>query len=412
MTRRGIVQQMGGVIAVRSLQGKGTEVEICLPVEEPDHSHGIPSPENGVGKPLVPNATIQALRELATKTTIALQRPPNLPRDPLNGQNMILDRVEGYISNWYGLSVVAFTDWSNIPTADAVVALEAYEPSIPSALPRSANRSMPLLLLNANIMSKGRRQYPAEIAVGHVSRPVGPFSLARHLLSVIQTRTIKLISDPLQSIPLFGNTSGNRLLGEKLKDLSLISDPRQPVAQEPESELVTTLSLVDVRSTDAILSSKDANKHAKSKSGLHILAVDDNEINLQLLRRFLSKRKHDLIDLARDGFEAVAAVEKATDPYDVIFMDISMPGMDGFQATRKIRQYESERTSYEKDNKSGPNQGFRRDSRSYIVALTGLGASRDREEATKCGFDDYLTKPIPFQKVGKLLEELSSKEIP
>ncbi len=412
MIRWAIVQQMGGVIAVRSLQGKGTEVDICLPVEEPDHSHGNQTPENSVGKPLVPDATIQALREVASTTTIALQRPPNLPRDPLNGKNMILDRVEGYLSNWYGLTVVTFDDWSNVPTADAVIALEAYEPTIPSALPRSGNRFMPLLLLNGNLMSKGRKQYPTEITVEHVSRPVGPFSLARHLLSIIQTCTVKLVSDPLQSVPLISNASKNQLLGERLKDLSSISDPRQPAAQEPESGLVKTPSLVDVCSTDAIISSKDANKHSKSKSGLHILAVDDNEINLQLLRRFLSKRKDDLIDLARDGLEAVAAVETAIDPYEVIFMDISMPGMDGFQATRKIRQYENERTTHEKDNKTGPDQGMRKDSRSYIVALTGLGASRDREEATKCGFDDYLTKPIPFQKVGKLLEELSSKEIP
>lgn len=79
-----------------------------------------------------------------------------------------------------------------------------------------------------------------------------------------------------------------------------------------------------------------------------------------------------------------------------------MPGMDGFEATRKIRQYENDRAADEKEE-------MRKDTRSYIVALTGLGASRDREEATKCGFDEYMTKPIPFQKVGKLLKERSSK---
>ncbi|KFY20149.1 hypothetical protein V491_03948 [Pseudogymnoascus sp. VKM F-3775] len=127
---------------------------------------------------------------------------------------------------------------------------------------------------------------------------------------------------------------------------------------------------------------------------LHILAVDDNALNLLLLTRYLSKRPDDTVVSARDGLEAVAAVHAAADPFDIVFMDISMPGMDGFAATRAIREFEAGR----------PDHGG---SRARIVALTGLASKRDREEAERCGFDDFLTKPVSFKLIGRLLEGMS-----
>lgn len=392
-----IVQQLGGIMAVHSLQGKGTEVEICLPVEEADHWHGTHTPEPSLENPQDADSTLNALRELATKNTIALLRP-----DSPRGQDMILDRVEHYLSNWYGFSVSKFTDWAIVPKAEVVIALEAYEPSTTLALPRLGNQYIPTLLLNGTLASKDRKRYPAEMAVGHVTRPVGPYKLARHLLSIIQTHTVTVIQDPTEFLPFGGNENYNHRPKKQPTDLPVIPGPQQPAAKGPEGDLVQRFNLMNVRNSDATSSTEKTAQEPKPKGGLRILAVDDNEINLQLLQRFLSKRKDDIVDGARDGFEAVAAVHKAAKPYDVVFMDISMPGMDGFEATRKIRQYETgQAAKREADNEPHP--------RSYIVALTGLGASRDREEATRCGFDDYLTKPIPFQKVGQLLKERKSK---
>ncbi len=315
---------------------------------------------------------------------------------------MILDRVEKYLSDWYGFTVSEFSDWSVVPRADVVIALEAHKPSTTSALLRSGDQYIPLLLLNGTLASKDRKLYPADMAVWHVTRPVGPYKLARHLLSIIDPSTSTNELDPPQSFPSVVNVNDDQQPKEQHKELPLSSDPQQPTTREPEGELAQKFKSMKVRNEDTTSAPNDATRGQKAKGGLRILAVDDNEINLQLLQRFLSKRKDDSVDTARDGLEAVAAVCKAGNLYDVVFMDISMPGMDGFEATRKIRQYESEQAAIiNADEKPRP--------RSYIVALTGLGASRDREEATKCGFDDYLTKPIPFQKVGKLLKEQSSK---
>ena len=293
-----------------------------------------------------------------------------------------------------------------------MIALEAYEPSTTSALPRVGNQYVPTLLLNGTLTSKSHKSYPADMDVGHVTRPVGPYKLARFLLSVIRSQAITRIQKPVKPVPQAGSTHSNRLLKEQSTDLPIILDLVEPAGKQCEGKLVQRLGSMDIRNAVATLSPNEAIQEPRSTGGLPILAVDDNEISLQLLQRFLSKRKIDTVDSARDGFEAVAAVQKALRPYDVVFLNIFMPGMDGFEATRRIRQYENERVIVGKDsNGPQPTQDLRNNTRSYVVALTGLGAGRDREEATKCGFDDSMTKPIPFQKVGKLLKELNSRAI-
>jgi CheY-like chemotaxis protein len=121
----------------------------------------------------------------------------------------------------------------------------------------------------------------------------------------------------------------------------------------------------------------------------HVLLVDDNKINLKLLETYLrTKRKYTNIAKAEDGEQAVKAVESAEEPFDVIFMDISMPVMNGFEATRAIREFE--------DTK-GTDPG------SMIIALTGLASGKDQTEVFDSGCDIYMTKPVSFKEVGKLL---------
>ena len=168
--------------------------------------------------------------------------------------------------------------------------------------------------------------------------------------------------------------------------------------------------------------------------------MDDNSLNLQLLYRYLLKRKSDRIVTARNGLEAVdavqnlgsktpAGIEAAATGFDVIFMDISMPEMDGFEATRLIRAFERsvgrqtpfERSPIVEAEKAGDEKEMSSNSgefgserkvqvkreRAYVVALTGLASRRDRDEADESGFDDFWTKPISFGKIGELLDRLS-----
>ena len=118
--------------------------------------------------------------------------------------------------------------------------------------------------------------------------------------------------------------------------------------------------------------------------------VDDNRINLNLMMTFLKKRQ--LIELhgAENGKVAVDAVERLQNGYDIIFMDMSMPVMNGFEATRAIRPLERD--------SDGRNPAI-------IIALTGLSSSRDESDALASGVDLFLTKPVSFREVSRLLGE-------
>lgn len=125
-----------------------------------------------------------------------------------------------------------------------------------------------------------------------------------------------------------------------------------------------------------------------TRKKLHVLIVDDNSVNLKILTAYMSKL-HCTYETATNGLEAVQAFGEAAQPFDYIFMDISMPIMNGFEATRKIRAEER-----------GRPEGT---ARTVIVALTGLGSSSSQKEAFTSGIDLYLIKPVPLKKLRELV---------
>ncbi|KAI9838064.1 MAG: hypothetical protein M1819_006219 [Sarea resinae] len=147
------------------------------------------------------------------------------------------------------------------------------------------------------------------------------------------------------------------------------------------------------------------------KRSPRILLVDDNKINLRLLETFMKKRKYEAVDKAEDGQCAVEAVRRNSEGYDVIFMDISMPVLNGFEATRQIRQMEVEARfridpvpTYSAEDGSPLAEDRPKRSPALIIALTGLASSRDQSEALLSGVDLFMTKPVSFREVGRLLD--------
>jgi signal transduction histidine kinase/ActR/RegA family two-component response regulator len=125
---------------------------------------------------------------------------------------------------------------------------------------------------------------------------------------------------------------------------------------------------------------------------LHILLVDDNAINLKLLIALMDKLPY-TFETATDGLQAVQLHQLSMKPgnrlFDIIFMDISMPVMNGFEATRQIRKDEE---------KAGLQP-------SQIIALTGLGSEAAQIEASAAGFDMYLKKPVKLKEIRAILNE-------
>jgi signal transduction histidine kinase/CheY-like chemotaxis protein len=116
---------------------------------------------------------------------------------------------------------------------------------------------------------------------------------------------------------------------------------------------------------------------------LRILLAEDNAVNQRLARFLLEKKGHTVITAA-DGREALAVLEKET--VDLILMDVQMPGMDGVEATRVIRERET----------AG---GYHLP----IVALTAHAMSGDRDYCLAAGMDDYLAKPIRAEELHRVL---------
>jgi CheY-like chemotaxis protein len=117
---------------------------------------------------------------------------------------------------------------------------------------------------------------------------------------------------------------------------------------------------------------------------LRVLLVEDNAVNQKVATRLLEKRGHQ-VAVTSNGREALAALEK--DTYDVVLMDMQMPEMDGFEATRTIRAMEKGTALHQQ-----------------IVALTAHALTTDRERCMEAGTDDYLTKPIRPRELDELLD--------
>ncbi len=117
---------------------------------------------------------------------------------------------------------------------------------------------------------------------------------------------------------------------------------------------------------------------------MKILLVEDNEMNRDMLSRRLVRKGFE-VSIAVDGLEGV---EKAhSELPDIILMDMSLPELDGWEATRRLKSAE--------DTKSIP-----------ILGLSAHAMAGDREKAMQAGCNDYDTKPVEFKRLMGKIEEL------
>jgi len=125
---------------------------------------------------------------------------------------------------------------------------------------------------------------------------------------------------------------------------------------------------------------------AAAGCSLRLLLAEDNRINQLVARKILQKGGH-TCEVVADGAQAIEAVQQGG--FDLVLMDCQMPVLDGFEATRAIREWE---------RKTGS-------TRIHIIALTANAMKGDRERCLEAGMDDYLSKPVNPET---LLEKLSA----
>ena len=161
---------------------------------------------------------------------------------------------------------------------------------------------------------------------------------------------------------------------------------------EIESEVgvgtqITVMLPFEIAEEKAVLQQKDTEKTA-DLNGMQILLVEDNDLNQEIAQYLLEEAGARVI-VAQNGAEAEKCFRDLPEgSVDAILMDIMMPVMNGYEATREIR------ASGRKDAKTIP-----------IIAMTANAFEEDRKESIEAGMNEHLTKPLDSEKLMKILEK-------
>ncbi|KAK5165373.1 uncharacterized protein LTR77_008902 [Saxophila tyrrhenica] len=415
-----IVDSLGGSIEVKSQQGIGTEITVRVSLT-PAHATPIAAPDEEV----------MAVAEQTKGMNMVILDPFSSKSEmSLSGRiSRLEETLRAVCASWFDMKV---SRSSAIDSSDADFYIFAEPPPVEKlianhherALKPRPHRNVPVIIICLNAeeaVQVSRHQGQALHELGcHtevISQPCGPRKLAKVLKYCLQKKQeaeedsyeatpqdekaddsaehppgrlpeSQPSNDNDTQAPARTNESARAPLPHRYKSLtkSLSSavafpsptplDPTTPGMESGPSETVQS---------DGVISDDS-----------HVLLVDDNSINLQLLVMFMKKLQFSYTE-AENGQEALDHFREACLPgphspapgrrFDVILMDISMPVMDGMEATKRIREFEA-------DN------GLEK---TLIIALTGLASAQAQEQAMAAGIDVFLPKPVKFAELRKLL---------
>ncbi|KAI9647136.1 hypothetical protein NHQ30_005138 [Ciborinia camelliae] len=372
--------------------------------------------------------------------------------------------IRNFLTNWYGLKIVPMSENPDIILANAPDLSVLM--NLRKKLPGQNKPSILVLSPHSSRFNHSFAEAGIKGNVTVVAKPVGPLKLARALLSCLEGATkasgMVITPDPSAieqpSTNDLSNVFEDLLIssqgGEVLDNSRMAADsenarkaiesptpnalvekgkefpfplstggPVSPPRIEPSSDdIVTTPTALTFgliskshfesrNVTSPTSSSSTATSRARQSSIVAVtldplapslLLVDDNMINLKLLRHFITRLGYTTVHEAENGLEAVKKVEERPEGYDIIFMDISMPVLDGFDATREIRKLEKSRR--ERAIANGEGDGGRKKNEALVIALTGLAGKDDVDKARDCGIDLFMTKPVAMKEVRKMLE--------
>jgi CheY-like chemotaxis protein len=243
------------------------------------------------------------------------------------------------------------------------------------ALARVATASCDLLIVDGALGAEAAREVAQEARRAGVAKSLvllSPFE-RRAIGSPTEAGFDGSLIKPLPARALF-------------ERLSEDAPPRPSTAPAPGS--------VAAPAAPSLASAAAAAPRRPGRGAPRVLLAEDNEINALLAVKSLEKLGA-MVDWARDGQEALALAEAslsgAQPAYDLVLMDIRMPGLDGNETTRRIRLLE---------------KTLRREEPTRIIALTARAMKNDREAAQAAGFDGFLPKPYRSDALRDLLAEV------
>ncbi|KAK0704049.1 hypothetical protein B0T26DRAFT_599086, partial [Lasiosphaeria miniovina] len=399
---RQLVRGLGGTIDVKSSVGIGTSVEVSVPLHRD-------TPDPVPGAQILDEQERQSYddhRDWLHGRTACLITPDvyaTMTKADLEITNEMRSRmgtVERALrvtaGGALGMKVIVGTSDNSLPDADVYFLDDNACGEIRAKLlaPTPPLQDAPVVLLCSGARSRSclKQQLPSNGI--HLHDPIGPRKLAAALYSALKPEGLQnsghenhrsVYQGVASTVPESRDSPLPPLnLPVRLRDGPQVP---QPQAQTDERQSPGRPQVSSVSSAAPAVAAALSTREQKPR---HLLLVDDNPINIKLLMTLVRKLKHTFMT-ACNGLEAVQMYQKSLEEgsrFDMVFMDISMPVMDGFEATRQLRQLEK---------KAGVTGGCK------IVALTGLSSDLSRNEALASGANLFLTKPVKLDKVKQLL---------
>ncbi|KAL4876766.1 hypothetical protein BJY04DRAFT_222774 [Aspergillus karnatakaensis] len=364
-----LVSFLNGSIDVKSEVGVGTQVDIFIPVQPVPNTDYTPiaTPSGLVSNQLPQSETVFSL--------IGFNAYPELSEEPTGTLSPAAKRkicLQGFFSHlvadqpgWKVLSAESLAD----ATGDVAIIEEKalkrlYNDESMSLVKSKPTRFVCLCegvqtLTNDDLASRGQ--------VVRIHQPFSPRKVMQALKSALELKP-----EPPQPI-------------------AMSSDARIPQPHPNTDHLnLTPHSLTippKLSLTTNILKPPTPPSDPPPRSENNVLIVDDNEINIKVLAKLMTKLGFSY-STATNGLIALNKYKEAPSSFKVVLMDVSMPVMDGIDATRHIRAFERE-------------MGL---SPVKLFAVTGIASSPMQQEALIAGVDEYLVKPLSLKQLGALVK--------
>lgn len=464
-----IVDLSGGTIDIRSELGQGTEIKLSLPLENClsdskkmlDNSQSLYLEED----------SIHTVRRRARSRTVTIRGFETSGKSHLQqtAVESFKASIEKYITQWFNLTIADCDE-----AVDIVVSDESAFAS-PMEAPGNKPKLLLILCSNGSRREIYTARSSLAQHVEFVSKPCGPHRLAKALLNCLDKEDAFQKANAARSSIGFSPTTINLDRAPVLQPNAQASPNSRPQFMHRMSSENGQLSsesnngssnITSVTSSTSATSNSSSSRllNGTSNTGLvfnsepvfarplKMLLVEDNPINMMLLATYMKKNKWDY-ETANNGLVALQAFQKRPQGFDIILMDVSMPIMTGYESTRAIRNVETERRLDEdlrwemlspavsspllfqaspsfpfptpdgisSSSAGGSTADFdlkipsplrEANHPALIIALTGFSSQKDQEMAFESGVDIFMTKPVRFKEVGRILSSwLKTREM-
>ncbi|KAL0932802.1 sensor histidine kinase response [Colletotrichum truncatum] len=413
---RQIVATLGGTISVKSQVGHGTSVTVSVPLV-------LSRKSSSRGRKFSADLSSLAGRRLSVR---GFSRGlDNLEELRAGGYDL---PVESLPFKWLDVNVNDESTEASMPPADLTICSEEAFQKLDLSNSRGNETPLVVVCCNAEAAQKLANSYRRsrqQTVMEFIAQPTGPRKVAKALACALdrwqQRQAVKMVASGPPSGAFAGSfptsttikselTSRPRAQSESIKSPRVIPAQDEAVPQSsidnwkaeaepnftltlpfrpagPSAATVRSRSLTPGGETPPTVSSSSP-PSSRNNNPQEFLLVDDNPINVKILSAYM-KRLHKRHTTASNGLEALQAYTNQPNRFCCILIDITMPVMDGLEATRRIRKFE-------RAHNLPP---------VVVIAITSLGSVGARQEGFASGMDLFLTRPVTMTELVRILKQ-------